>query len=543
MSRLLILLSFVFLAAGCGKPEVKPPQAEITSAPSPCYGDSLVNSSSADIITLNPLTATDGVSSFIYDMIFNGLLRYDENYSLVPDLAETWEVSADGLAFTFKLKKNVLWHDGVPFTAADVKFTFEKMLDPATGYPYRENYTFFSTLEIPDDCTVRFRLKEIFAPALENCGFYIIPKHIYQQEDIKTSKYNLIPIGTGAFKFSKWLPAEQIVLDANDKFYEGRPYFNRYICRIIPDSTTAFLAFRNGEIDCTSLTKDQYVKQVDDAFRVKYNLYSTSKSYAYMPYNLQKPMLSEVSVRKALGMAIDRESLIRDVYHGHGKLISGPFAPGSWPDNPDVKPLPYDPAGAAELLKSAGFADSNNDGYLDRDGQKLSIRITNFGQDVGSMIVPNLILDFWKKIGVAAEIDCMDWNSLIENVFSGKFDVVIIGGTYGGGDPNSEYTSFHSTQFPDPSGNRPGYNLSRFQNSEMDSLLEQGRRTFGKDERRRIYNRIHEIIAEQQPCTYLYIIEKIFAVDKRIYGISVSPAGVLNPFQCWYAPEGLQKYH
>ncbi|MDD2716429.1 MAG: peptide-binding protein [Candidatus Wallbacteria bacterium] len=549
MNRLLLLLLVIFIfAVGCGKPPGKKALPEkITlpeknSAPSPCYGDTLVNSYVADIIALNPLITNDGVSFQFYDLLFNGLLKYDENYNLVPDLAETWEISADGLAITFKLRKDVLWHDGVSFTSTDVLFTFEKMIDPATGCPSRDNYTSFSTLEIPDDYTVRFRLKELFAPALEYCGFYVIPRHIYQNENIKTSKYNLNPVGTGAFKFTQWLPAEQIVLDANQKFYDGRPYFNKYICRIIPDSSMTFLSFKRGDIDCISLTKDQYSKQVDESFRAKYNLYKISKAYVYMPYNVQKPFLSELPVRKALGMAIDREELIKDVLHGFGKLISGPFTPGSWPDNPEVLPQPFDPTGAVELLKSAGFTDSDGDEYLERDGKKLSVRITNFGQDAASLVLPNLIRDFWKKIGVASELVCMNWDALMNDVNSGKFDAVLFGGSYGGWDPDGIYGSWHSSQFPDPTGTGSGFNYNRFSNSEMDSLLEQGRRTYDHEARRKIYYRIHALLNEQQPCTYIYSVDQIYAVDKRIYGISVTPVSELNSILHWYVPEGLQKY-
>ncbi|MDD2715374.1 MAG: peptide-binding protein [Candidatus Wallbacteria bacterium] len=545
--ELCMIISSIIVLSGCGgtvtervETELKPGTSEVVS-PSPSYGDTLIESYIGDLITLNPLISNEGVSELFYSRIFNGLVRYDENFRIVPDLADTWEISPDGLLLTFGLKRNVQWHDGVSFTSADVKFTFEKIMDPATGCPALESFGSFATVETPDDYTVRFRLKEQFAPALIYCGFYVIPRHIYQNEDIRTSKYNRNPIGTGQFRFVEWRSNEQIVMKANNGSFAGRPYINRYICKIIPDKGMAFLAFKRGEIDCYSLTWDQYAKQMDPQFLEKYNIYKVSIFFYYMPYNTQKPFLSDKNVRRALTMAIDRENLIKEVLRGFGKPASGPFVPGSWPCNQGIVPLQYSPEKARELLSAAGFCDSNADGYLDRDGKTLEIEILKVGKNPEAMILPKLIEEYWRKIGVKAKLSFVDWKTQMSRVSAGDFDAEISGRALGSWDPDIEYSAWHSSQIPDSSG-RAGYNYPRYSNPEMDSLLDQGRKTYDFEERKKIYNRVHELIYEDQPCTFFYISDKLLAVDKRFYGISVTDSGTLTPIQYWYVPEGLQKY-
>lgn len=245
------------------------------------------------------MLATDSSSHQITALIFNGLVKYDENIQLVGDLAERWQVEDGGLKIIFFLRKNVRWQDGVPFTAADVVFTYEKLIDPELPTPYGADFEKVKSVRAIDDWTVEVLYKEPFVPALASWGMGMLPKHLLQHENLLKTSFSRHPIGTGPYRFREWKTAEFVDLEANTDYFDGEPSIGRYLYRIIPDQTTAFIELQSGSIDMASLTPLQYYRQTDTPFfkkRFKKFQYP-SFGYLYMGYNLQNPLFQQARIR------------------------------------------------------------------------------------------------------------------------------------------------------------------------------------------------------------------------------------------------------
>ena len=222
------------------------------------YGDAIVIASTVDARTLIPILASDSASSQICGQIFNGLVKYDKDLNLVGDLAESWEVSEDGLTITFHFKKNVYWQDGYPFNARDVEFTYKKLIDAQTPTPYSGDFQMVESFQVIDDYTIKIKYKELFSPGLASWGMSILPKHLLENEDLTKTDFQRNPVGTGPYRFKKWKNQEKVELVFYENYFEGRPYISRYINRIIPDEASIFLELQTKAIDYTGLSPIAY---------------------------------------------------------------------------------------------------------------------------------------------------------------------------------------------------------------------------------------------------------------------------------------------
>jgi len=269
-----------------------------------------VMSSIGDARRLNPVIANDSASGTINDQVFNGLVKYDKDITLIGDLAERWDVSPDGKTITFHLHNGVEWHDGAPFTADDCLFTYQKLMDPKVATPYSSSYMDVAKAEVIDKLTFRVTYKEPFSPALESWSMGVIPKHLLEGKDLNTSEFNRKPVGTGPYKLKEWIAGQKIVLEANDRYFEGRPKIDQYIYRIIPDSSTMFQELLSGGVDMMGLNSLQYLRKSETRrIRENYRKYRyPANAYTYLGYNLASPLFSDKKVRQALAYAIDRAS-------------------------------------------------------------------------------------------------------------------------------------------------------------------------------------------------------------------------------------------
>jgi len=533
----------LLLAAACSKGE----RAEADRAASqsaalnwaPAYGDTLVEGSIGEATTLIPMLASDSASHNIAGLIFNGLVKYDKDVRLVGDLAESWEVSRDGLVITFKLRRNVTWQDGHPFTAADVLFGFQTIIDPKTPTAYAEDFRQVKKAEALDDYTFRVTYEKPFAPSLTSWGnLVVLPKHLLEGKDVAKSELGRKPIGTGPYRFREWISRDRVVLEANPNYFEGRPYLDRYVIRVIPDLATMFLELKAGGLDLMGLTPIQYRRQTDGQFfRESYRKYRyLANAYTYLGYNLLEPKFKDKRVRQALSYAIDKEEIIKVVLLGLGVPATGPYKPGLWFYNPGVKKYPFDPARALALLKEVGWEDHNGDGILDKGGEPFEFTVmTNEGNPVRQRTAV-VIQERLKKVGIRMKIRVIEWSAFINEFIDKKdFEATILGWTTGF-EPD-QYDIWHSSKT-----GKKELNFISFKNGAVDELLEEGRRTFDLKKRKEIYFRLQEILAEEQPYTFLYVPEALPVVHSRIYGIEPSPLGISYNFYRWYVPAGLQRY-
>ena len=533
--RYLILIFLVFLV-GCEQQQTETVTAN--DAATPAYGDTFIEASIGEPSNLLPILSSDSASSDINQLVYNGLIRYDKNLQLEGELAESWEISEDNLSFTFHLRKGVTWHDGAPFTSADVLFTYQMYINPDVPTSYAEDFLQVAKAEVIDDYTFKVTYEKPYAPALESWGTPIHPKHLLEGKDVTKSELSRQPIGTGPYKFAKWDAGEKVELLANPDYFEGKPYIYRVVYRVIPDTSTQFLELKAGNLDLMGLTPIQYQTQTDSAiFTDRFNKYRyLSFSYTYLGYNMTKPLFQDKRVRQAISYAIDKQELIDGVLLGLGQAATGPYKPDTWVYNNNVKRYNYDPEKAKALLSEAGWEDSDNDNILDKDGEPLAFTIvTNQGNDLRSKTA-EIIQRRLKEVGIDIEIRVVEWATFLkEFIFTGNFDATILG--WSGGPEPDQYNIWHSSKTAPRE-----LNFIKYQNPEVDELLEKGRRTFDQAERKKIYDRFQEILAEEQPYTFLYVGEALPAVAKRFRGIEPSPAGISHNFIRWYVPKSEQKY-
>lgn len=504
----------------------------------PVSGGTIVVASIGDAKRLNPIIANDSASGDINGQVFNGLIKYDKDLLFEGDLAESWDVSDDGLVITFHLRPNVYWHDGVPFTAEDVLFTYQKLLDPNVATPYGADYERVAKAEVLDPLTFRVTYKEPFAPALESWGMGIIPKHLLDGKDINTDDFNRHPVGTGPYKFKEWLTGQKIVLLANDDYFKGRPNIDEYIYRIIPDPATIFLELKSRGVDSMGLTPLQYQRQTQTPFFEKNfrKFRYPANGYTYLGYNLRDPKFSDKKVRHALAYAINKADIIKGVRLGLGSVATGPYPPHYWAYNPDVRKFPYDPEKAESLLAAAGWIDRDNDGILDRDGAPFQFTIiTNQGNDERKQAA-EIIQQNLKKVGIVVKIKIVEWQAFINQfVDKRKFEAIILGWSIGI-DPDN-YIMWHSSQ----TGPNE-YNFVSYSNPEVDRLLVLGRKTFDQRKRQDIYRKVHAILAEDQPYCFLFVPDALPIVNTKFHGIRQTKAGIWYNFEDWWVPKRLQRH-
>ncbi len=530
------LLGLTFTAA-CGPDE--PGRAPAGSAAdTPAYGDIMVEGSIGDASNLIPLLASDSTSHGIAGFVFNGLIKYDKDIRIVGDLAESWEISKDGLVITFHLRRGVRWHDGRPFTAADVLYTYQVTVDPKTPTAYAGDFLKVKKAEVLDDWTFRATYDKPFAPALMSWSVGILPKHLLAGKEITTSPLGRRPIGTGPYKFKEWVTGQKIVLVSNPDYFEGRPHIDGYILRIIPDTATMFLELRANGIDRMGLTPLQNTRQTENnLFRKNYNKYRyLSFAYTYMGYNLKNPLFTDKRVRQAIAHAVNREEMIDGVLLGLGKSATGPYKPGTWAYNPRVRTYPYDPAKAKALLAEAGWKDLNSNGVLEREGRPFAFEIiTNQGNEIRAKCA-EIIQRRLAEVGIKVTIRVVEWAAFVKDFINKrKFDATILGWTIPM-DPDL-YDVWHSSKTGPEE-----LNFISYQNAEVDALIEKGRETFDQSERKRCYDRIQEILAEEQPYLFLYVPDALPIIHARFRGVEVAPLGIGHNFIKWYVPKAEQKY-
>ncbi|KAB0669759.1 peptide-binding protein [Oryzomonas sagensis] len=533
--RLLFPALFLFVSACTQAPA--PPRGG-AGVVKPAYGDALVEGTIGDASTLIPLLATDSSSHAVAGQIYNGLVKYDKNLKIIGDLAQSFAISPDGLTITFHLRRGVKWHDGAPFTSRDVLYTYHVVIDPKTPTAYAEDFKQVKGIVAPDDYTVRVTYGAPFAPALASWGTAILPAHLLEGKDITKSPLARAPIGTGPYRFKEWVAGQKIVLESNHDYFEGRPWIDRYIYRIIPDTSTMYMELKAGAIDMMGLTPVQYARQTTGTrFTSLFNKYRyPSSSYVYMGYNLRHPLFRDKRIRQALTAAIDKDELIHGVLFGMGQKAAGPIPPGRWAYNPNVRDIAYDPKHAAELLAQAGWREKNSDGILTKDGKPFSFTILTNQGNQQRLLTAQIVQQRLRYVGVDVKIRIVEWATFLkEFVDKGNFEVVMLGWTTTP-DPDM-YDVWHSSK------TNPGeLNFVGFKNAEVDRLLVEGRSTFDMEKRKKAYFRIQEIMADEQPYTFLYVPDALPVVSARIRGVETAPAGIGYNQIKWYVPKAEQVY-
>ncbi len=487
-----------------------------------------VQGSGGEAGKLVPYLGSDSASSDITDLVFNGLVRFGPDLQLEGDLAQSWQFKDAGKTIIFKLKPNVKWHDGKPFTSADVAFTVRSIMDPKVASPRKSYFDLLSSLETPDPLTVIARYKKAFAPALQYWGIGIAPKHLLEGKDVNTDPFNRAPVGTGPYVFKVWKDKQYIELEANSNYFEGKVHIAKVRIRFIPEAATQFLEMKTGGIDFSRLQPDQYLHQATgpafDKIARRIRLQGMFR-YGYMAFNLARKPFDDKRVRWALSYAIDRDEIIQGVWEGLARPCTGPYSPLSPFADPAVKAVPLDLTMSAKLLDEAGWH-LGKDGIRSKDGKQLKFSlITNQGNPAREKTILILQQQF-KKIGVVAEAQTIEWSSFLSNYVNKRnFDAVVMEWRLTP-DPD-QFEIWHSSEIK----NNPQMNFISYGNPKVDTLLEKGRLEFDRKKQIAIYREFHKRVAEDQPMAFLYAPDELTALSLKFRGLLETPTGYT-----WYAP-------
>ena len=542
--RRLAGLLLLAVLAGCGsEADTLVDAGTGQGAGKPAFGDTYIEALQGNISGLIPNVLTDGPSFEVASLLYNGLVKYDKDLILRPELAESWQYSRDCLDLTFQLRRDVRWHDGQPFTADDVVFTYETMISPRTPTAYGGDFKSVDSVRAIDPYTVHVRYKEPNAKALQSWGIWMLPKHLLEEAaregKLREAPQNRTnPVGTGPYLFKEWKSGEKVVLVANPNYFEGRPFISRVVYRIIPSSATTFLELKAKGVDGAKLTALQFKRQTEyPAFRKAYTKYQYAANvYVYLGMNLRDPRFADRRVRQAFAHAINKHEIIDGVRLGLAREATGPYKPGTWQYNPNVHQYPFDPAKARALLASAGWTATDSDGFLVKNGQRFKFDLLLAqGSDEGRK-VSEIIQASLKDIGVQVEIRVIEWAALLkEYIKKRNFEAVIL--AWGITPDPDQYDIWHSSKTSPDELNRIGY-----ANPEVDQLLEKGRGTCVEADRKKYYDRLQEVLADDQPIVFLYFRDGLPVVSSRIRGIVPAPIGINYNFNEWYVPLNLHRY-
>ncbi len=544
--RLVVTVLLTFLVFGCSNDEKKAakttsentPQSVPTSEMKPAYGDMMIRGSIGDASVLLPVLASDSASSEINSLIYNGLVKYDKNINLVGELAERWEISEDNLKIRFYLRKDVTWQDGTPFTSKDVEYTYRIYVDPKTPTAYATDFLRVKEFRIIDDHTVEVIYEKPYAPALASWGQSMLPSHLLEGKEITDSPLKRNPVGTGPYRFKEWNTGEKTLLESYHNYFEGRPYIDQVLTRVIPDLATMFLELKASRLDQMGLTPMQYERQTNNQwFNEHFNKYKyLAFGYSYLGYNLKDWKFQDKKVRQALTTAINRESIVQGVLLGLGDVANTPYKPDTYWYNPHVKKFPYDPEKAKKMLEEAGWRDTDGDGIIDKDGKPFEFTIiTNHGNDMRKNAATIIQKDL-KNVGIEVKIRVIEWAAFIKNFINKRnFEACLLG--WGIGIDPSQIDIWNSKKTGESE-----LNFITYQNPEVDRLLELGVSTYDKEERKKYYDEFQAIIAEDQPYTFLFVQYSLPIISSRFHGIQPAPIGISYNFTEWYVPKQLQKY-
>jgi len=502
--RRLFLAIAVLLLAGC--------QSGQTGA-EPATAVFLIESMPAN---LDPRIGTDAQSQRLHSLLFSGLLRRDDEMNLLPDLAERWQ-TPDALTYVFHLRRGVKFHNGQPLVAADVKFTFDSILSGAVKTPKRGAFRMVESVEVLDESTVVFRLKEPFASFLWNLArpsVGIVPRPV--RDGAGTEDPAQTPIGTGPFRFVRARQDEEVVLERNPNYFGTPPKIERVRFRIVPEATVRALELRKGSADIAlnALAPDMVpVLGRHPEIRVTQR---PGTIYVYLAFNLDDAVLARREVRQALAYATDRRVLVEHLLRGQARVADSVLPPNHWAYEPNVPSYDYDPARAEQVLDAAGFPRRAGDGGK---GMRLRLTLKTSTEEL-SRLLGAVLQEQWRRVGVELELRPYEFATLYADITRGSFQLFTLRWIGANNDPDIFEYVFHSRKIPPDGANRGHY-----RNPRLDALLDHARVEPDRARRRRIYSEVQKIVAEDLPYLSLWYLDNVCVHRQRVANVELTPAG------------------
>jgi peptide/nickel transport system substrate-binding protein len=501
-----------------GQSQAAKPGGSGTAPAAPAKSGGAVSFAISSDPLLNPILTGDISGVPVNKLLFNGLTRPDaETLEPKPDLALSWEPSNGGATWTFRLRSGVTWHDGAPFTADDVKFTFDLILDPNVNTVMRGNFKSLQSVEVVDPLTVRINLSQPFAAFPSFTGHMgtsclgILPKHLLAGQDINTAEFNKTrAVGTGAFKLKEYQSADHVTLVANDAYHFGRPKLDSFTWKILPDVNTQLSQVRTGELT-EALQPPAAVQPLKGNADFKVD-YAPRVGVSYVGLNKSRPLFQDPKVRKAMMYALDRDAIVSKIFFGAYTVATGPIPPViAWAYEPNVPRYSFDLDKAKNLMAEAGWR-PGPDGVLAKDGQRFAFKLTSSSTLAGARQVTAELQQRWKALGMESEIELLEFGTFIsQRRDNHNYDVMLHSWSLPL-DPD-QFNYWHSSSITG------GLNAGEYRNPRVDQLLEEGRRTLDPARRKEIYSQFQQLMADDLPELWLWNNVEVRAGSSRLQGL------------------------
>lgn len=494
---------------------------------------------------INPiLSQANDTDQDVSELIFSGLMKYDSQGNLIPDLAEDYRIGDKGKVYEFDLRRNITWHDGKPFTADDVLFTINTLQDPDYRSPLIFNWTGVKVEKV-NDYTVRFTLSSPYAPFLNNTTIQILPKHIWENvlpTEFLLAEANLKPVGTGPYKFEKFEKNKRgtikvIHLKAYDNYHLGRPYIKNLIFKFYVNEENLIQAYNQGKIEGLGFLSAQNQDALKRSRKLEIHLLKLPRYFTIFFNQSQSKALSEKPVRLALNYATNKQEIIDQVLNGQGIPVHSPIPKGVFGHTSETKIYDFALEHANNLLEAAGWTKNEQTGIreklLDKDEQPIPLEIGLATTEWPELQkAAEIIQQQWLKLGVKVNLNILSIAEIQQEYIRPREYQALLFGEVLGAEPDP-FPFWHSSQKRDP-----GLNLSLYQNNEVDELLKDARQLFDPEQRKEKYKQFQKLVVEDVPAVFLYNPYYLYPVDKKIKGIEIenipTPSKRFSGIENWY---------
>jgi len=528
-----MMLILVLLMSGCSSKSIP----NLTQSKSQIkQGGQLVYASLQEPDTLNPLLSDFQTTAEVSSLIFSGLVETNDKGQWIADLAsdvptlQNGGVSQDGLTITYKLRSGVTWHDGTPFTAEDVKFTWQTIMNYKINIVSRDGYEKIKAIETPDQHTVVIRFNEYYENYL-SLFHTILPKHSLENAgDINKAAFNRVPVGTGPFKFREWRLGEAIVLDANPTYFRGKPKLDSIIYKVIPDNNILLAQLKNGDIDIANNLAFAQLDQVKDLDGME-TVITPNMVWEHLDFNLDIPLFQDVQVRRAIALGIDKQAIVANVLKNAAVPAIGDQSPLSWGYNPGLQLEARDINAARTLLVQAGWT-LGEDGIFVKDKRRLAFTISYPGGNKSRETVARVISQQLKEVGIAVEIRSIDAKIFFDTTLKKRDFEAAMYAWVADVDPDNS-SLWHSKKIPNPNNAYVGKNYPGWRNAEVDALLEQAAWSLDTEGRKQQYYRLQDIIVQECPIIPLYFRSNIDVVKNTVLNYHPNPTAAGNLWNAW----------
>lgn len=508
------------------------------SAPRDRQGGEYRDVATSDAVSFHPYLVSDGASFGYQGQVWTGgLLRlHQDTLDYIPNMAESYSISDDGLTFTFKLRQDMKWSDGQPITAHDFKWTYDQAIKPEHGYPYLDQLSFITSYEALDDYTLEIKIDKVYAPALGQMSGLItpLPKHIWEKLDWsdpeKNPEISHPTVVSGPYKLVEWKRDQFALFEANENYwYHGAPNITRQSIEIVPDQDISYQKMKSGESDTGEITPEnlEEARQLENI--TVYEWWSVSASTTFVAFNLREGRpTADINVRHGLNYAIDKELLTEEVMLGQGRRVCSIYPATSWAYTPDAPCYDYDVAKALEAFEQAGY--TLQDGKLvDESDQQLTLTLL-YGPNTNKVreLIAITVQDYLADVGIKVDVQAREWASFLDELRAEE--------------PEWDMTVLAISSTPDPhtsfpwwlEENIPQMNFSAYINKDVERLFDEAASTYDINVRKEKYGEIQRIIAEEAPRIFLYYGKSWSGQNKRIKGIEPAVLGIGWNSDDWY---------